>query len=251
MTTQLTSILRVGAITGAALACQTVALGQSAPTLTESVKWETSASLGFTLTSGNSDTLLATADITSTRKWDKNELTAAAGLTYGENSGAKNSDSQHISLQYNRLLTGKWFAYARAEWMRDSIADIDYRVTISPGVGYYFWKDAKKGFLRAELGPGYVFEKKGNVSDDYFTIRVAERFEYKFTDSAKMWQSLEFTPDVGDFDNYQAVAEIGVDVTIAKNTGLRAYLQDVFNNNPAAGRDKNDLKLVTALSYKF
>jgi putative salt-induced outer membrane protein YdiY len=251
MTNQLTSILRVGAITGAALACQTVALGQSAPTLTESVKWETSASLGFTLTSGNSDTLLATADITSTRKWDKNELTAAAGLTYGENSGAKNSDSQHISLQYNRLLTGKWFAYARAEWMRDSIADIDYRVTISPGVGYYFWKDAKKGFLRAELGPGYVFEKKGNVSDDYFTIRVAERFEYKFTDSAKMWQSLEFTPDVGDFDNYQAVAEIGVDVTIAKNTGLRAYLQDVFNNNPAAGRDKNDLKLVTALSYKF
>ena len=54
-----------------------------------------------------------------------------------------------------------------------------------------------------------------------------------------------------DFDNYQATAEIGVDVTIAKNIGIRAYLQDVFNNNPAPGRGKNDLKLVTALSYKF
>jgi putative salt-induced outer membrane protein len=251
MTNQLTSLLRAGAITGAALACQTVALGQSASTLTESVKWETSASLGFTLTSGNSDTLLATADITSTRKWDKNELTAAAGLTYGENSGAKNADSQHISLQYNRLLTGKWFAYGRAEWMRDSISDIDYRITISPGMGYYFWKDEKKGFLRGEVGPGYVFEKKGGISDDFFTVRVAERFEYKFSDTAKMWQSLEFTPDVGDFDHFQAVAEIGVDLTIYKNTGLRAYLQDVYNNNPAAGRDKNDIKLVTALSYKF
>ncbi len=251
MTHQIKSLLRVGAITGAALTAQTVVFGQSAPTLTESVKWETSASLGFTLTSGNSDTLLATADITSSRKWDKNELTAAAGLTYGQNSGVKNSDSQHISLQYNRLLTGKWFAYGRVEWMRDSIADIDYRLTVSPGMGYYFWKDAKKGFLRAEVGPGYVFEKKGGVSDDYLTLRVAERFEYKLSDTAKLWQSLEITPDVRNFSNYQAVGEIGVDLTIVKNLGLRAYIQDVYNNQPAAGRKKNDLKLVTALSYKF
>lgn len=251
MTNPIHTLVRAGALAGVTLACQSTVLAQSAPTLTDTVKWETSAAVGFTLTSGNSDTLQATADVTSTRKWEKNELTVAGSLTYGEDNGTKNSDSQNVSLQYNRLLTGKWFAYGRAEWMRDSISDIDYRITLSPGAGYYFWKDDKKGFFRAEVGPGYVFEKKGGTSDDYVTIRVAERFEYKLSETAKLWQSLEFTPDVGDFDNYQATAEIGIDVTVAKNIGLRAYLQDVFNNNPAPGRDKNDIKLVTALSYKF
>jgi putative salt-induced outer membrane protein YdiY len=180
-----------------------------------------------------------------------NEVALGASLTYGEDDGTKNNDSQNLFAQYNRLLTGKWFAYARAGWMRDAIADIDYRITLSPGVGYYFWKDDAKGFLRAEVGPGYVFERKGNVSDDYFTVRVAERFEYKLSDTAKLWQSLEFTPEVSDLENHQLTAELGIDVTIAKNLGLRAYIQNVYNSEPAAGRDNNDTKLVTALSYKF
>ncbi len=251
MTKPFISTLRFGIVAGAALAAPTLVFGQSAPTITESVKWETSAAVGFTLTSGNSDTMQATADITTSRKWDKNEVSLGASLTYGEDDGNKNNDSQSIFAQYNRLLTGKWFAYGRADWMRDAIADIDYRITLSPGIGYYFWKDDSKGFLRAEVGPGYVFERKGSVSDDFFTVRVAERFEYKISDTAKMWQSLEFTPEVADLENHQLVAELGIDVTIAKNLGLRAYVQNVYNSEPAAGRESNDTKLVTALSYKF
>jgi hypothetical protein len=32
---------------------------------------------------------------------------------------------------------------------------------------------------------------------------------------------------------------------------LRSALQDSYNNIPAAGRLKNDLKLITSLAYKF
>jgi hypothetical protein len=32
---------------------------------------------------------------------------------------------------------------------------------------------------------------------------------------------------------------------------LRVYLDDTYNNVPAPGRKKNDLKLVAAVAYKF
>src|SRR5690606_8502247 len=39
----------------------------------ETAPWETTAAAGFTLTQGNSDTLLVTASILGVKKWDKNE----------------------------------------------------------------------------------------------------------------------------------------------------------------------------------
>jgi putative salt-induced outer membrane protein YdiY len=246
------STLKLSAgITAALVAGTASLLAQSAPTLTESAKWESSAAAGFTLTSGNSETLLATADLTSTRKWEKNEFTAAGNLTYGENSGQKNADSQKISLQYNRLLSEKAYVFGRAEWMRDSVAEIDYRISLSPGGGYYFWKDAKKGFVRGEVGPGYVFEKKGGGSKSYLTFRAAERFEFKISETAKFWQSLEYVPNTENFDDFQAIAEIGVDSKLTKKLSLRVYFQDTYNNVPAKGRKDNDFKAVSALSYTF
>src|SRR5690242_5006192 len=67
--------------------------------------WETSASLGLTLTRGNSKTLLATANILSERKWDHNELRLGADAAYGEDHDVKNTESLHGFGQYNRLIT--------------------------------------------------------------------------------------------------------------------------------------------------
>jgi putative salt-induced outer membrane protein YdiY len=58
---------------------------------------------------------------------------------------------------------------------------------------------------------------------------------------------------VDKFNNYVINAEIGIeaDLTKKKDLTLRAFLQDTYNNEPAAGREKNDARLVTAIAYKF
>jgi putative salt-induced outer membrane protein len=223
---------------------------QSAPTTTSGPKWESSAGLGFTLSTGNSDTLLGTADFNGTKKWDAYEWIVGANLTYGENDGKKNADSQRLLTQLNWLVSARSFAYGRVEVSRDTVADLDYRVPISVGLGHYFIKE-KDTFLSAEVGPGFVIEKKGGKSDSYMTLRAAERFEHKFNENVKLWQSLEYTPQVDDFDNFQVIAEIGIDAKLSKSLSLRTYVQDTYVNKPAAGRKDNDAKLVTALAYKF
>jgi putative salt-induced outer membrane protein YdiY len=213
-------------------------------------RWETSAALGLTLTKGNSDTLMFTADALTSRKYTHDELSFGVGLSYGEQSDIKNNETAKAFGQWNHLFTDRFYGYVRADALHDAIADIDYRITLSPGVGYYFIKNEKM-LLSAEGGPGAVIEKQGGEEKIYFVGRVAEKFEYKFSDKAKVWQMAEFLPQLDDFDNYIINAEVGVEASITARTALRAVLQDTYDNEPAPGRKKNDLKLVTSVVVKF
>jgi putative salt-induced outer membrane protein YdiY len=213
-------------------------------------KWETSAAAGLTLTKGNSDTLTFSANILSSKKWDHNEVNLGADATYGENDGDKNTETLHGFGQYNRLFGERTFGYGRLDALHDAIADVEYRLTFSPGAGYYFVKNPNT-FFRGEFGPSFVYEKQGRDTSGYFTLRLAERFEHKFNPKTKMWQSAELLPQVDNFDNFLLNAEIGVETALTERLSLRTYLQDAYDNVPAPDRKKNDLKLVAALAYKF
>jgi putative salt-induced outer membrane protein YdiY len=212
--------------------------------------WETSAAAGLTLTKGNSDTLLATVSLTTQKKGTANEWAFGVSGAYGENDGNKNNETLQGFGQYNRLFNERWFGYLRADALHDDIANLDYRVSLSPGIGYYVIK-SDRTTLALELGPGYVFEKQGGERNDYLTLRVAERFEHKLNDRVRIWQSAEFLPEVERFSNYIINAELGIESALTKKLSLRSYLQNTYDNEPAPGSKKNDLKLVTGLAYKF
>jgi putative salt-induced outer membrane protein len=233
------------------LLATSMALGQAQdPALQKEPQWEKSAALGLTLTRGNSKTLLFTGNIQATKKAGEHEFNLGADATYGENEDTKNAENFRGYGQYNRLFSERFFGYLRLEAFHDDIADIDYRITLGPGVGYYFIKEKDMTF-RAELGPSYVHEKQGGEVEDYLTLRVAERFDWKINERAKVWQSLEFLPQVDDWENFIVNAEIGLETGITTQLSLRTYLQNTYDNEPAECRQKNDLKFVTAIAYKF
>ena len=218
--------------------------------------WQTSASAGVTLTRGNTKTFLGTLGLLSNGKWDRNEANLGADFTYGEaedktiGKNIKNAEQEHAFGQYNHLFSERLFGYARIEGLHDDIADVNYRVTVSPGGGYYFIKNPNMS-LRGELGPGFIFQKQSDHVHNYATLRVADRFEFKFKDHAHLWQMLEYLPEVERFKNYIVNAEIGVESQLTKKMSLRTFLNDCYHNVPAFNREKNDAKLVAALAYKF
>ncbi len=216
----------------------------------ESDPWETTAAAGFTLTQGNSDTLLVTASILGVKEWDKNEVRLGANGTYGETENVRNNEMVQAFGQYNRLLNERVYGFVRLDAMRDAIADVDYRFIVSAGAGYYFIKTDRTS-LSVEVGPGFVHERQGDESNSYITLRVAERFEHKLSDTAKVWQSLEIIPEVGDWNNFIATAEIGIEAGLTEKLSLRSFLVNTYDNEPAPDRKENDLKLVTALAYTF
>src|SRR3954462_14233059 len=214
-------------------------------------KWETSAALGLTLTRGNSDTILFTGNILGTKRSKVDEWTLAVDGSYGKDHDVKNNESLHGFAQWNHLFSEKFYGFLRIDGLHDAVADLKYRVTLSPGLGYYIIKDEARR-LSVEGSPAFIYEKQGpRKARGYMALRLAERFEQKLSDKTKIWQSLEFLPQVDRFKNYILNAEIGIDTAITKKLSLRSFIQDSYDNEPAPGREKNDLKLVTAIAYKF
>jgi putative salt-induced outer membrane protein YdiY len=225
----------------------------AAPELTEEQKktdWATSASLGLTLTRGNSETLLFTGNVLSEKKWEQNEVRLGINATYGEDRDEKNAESLQGFGQFNRLFTDRFYGYLRAEALHDAIADVEYRITLSPGVGYYFIKN-ERTTLSGEVGPGFIMEKQGGDTREYLSLRLAERLEHKINDRVRVWQSLEFLPQVDDWENFIINGEVGIDTKITEKLSLRVFAVDTYDNEPAPGRKENDLKLVTAVGYTF
>jgi len=213
--------------------------------------WESTVGAGLTLTRGNSSTLLVTGNIGTHKKTPDNEFTLGADGAYGEDSSVKNVDTIHAFGQYNHLFTDKFYGYVRVEGLHDGIADLQYRLTVGPGVGYYFLKETNTTFA-GEFGTAFVTQKLGDEIDNYQTLRLAENFEHKFKRyGARFWESVEILPQVNKFDNYLMNAEVGIESALSQTISLKTYLVDNFNNEPAAGRQKNDVKLISGISYKF
>jgi putative salt-induced outer membrane protein YdiY len=237
-------------LTAATAFGQDASVTNAAPT---SPPWDISASAGLTLTRGNSKTLLGTANLLGSKKWDegKNELDLGVEGVYGENNSVRNAESVQGFGQYNRLFTDRFFGYLRLEGLHDAIADVDYRLMVSPGVGYYLIKETNTT-LRAEFGPGYIYERDADDSThSYMILRLAERFDQKLNDHVKIWEGVEILPQVDKFSNYILNAELGVESGMTKHLALQTYVQDTYHSEPAAGRVKNDVKLVAGVKYKF
>lgn len=240
-------------IAGVALAGASTAMAQiTAPSVTTPPppKWESSATLGLSLTKGNSDTTLFTGKILTQRKAPSDEWYFGVDGSYGKDHSVKNNEMLHGFGQYNHLFSDRFYAYGKVDGFHDGIADIKYRFMFSPGAGYYFIKE-KATTLSGEVGPAFIKEKVGGTSRSYMTLRVAERFEHKFSDRARMWQSAEFLPQVDDFNHYLLNAEIGAAATLVGNLELTVYLQDNYNSRPALGKKENDIRLVSGVTYKF
>ena len=222
-------------------------------------QWDGTLAAGLTLTRGNSDTLLTTLTFKAVRKSTNSEVLLGAAGSYGEATTDRGEGDEETRTtaanasayaQFNYLFTERIYGGGRVDFVHDAIADLKYRVTVSPLAGYYAVKNPKTK-LAFELGPSGVFERQGNVDNQYAALRFGDRFEHKFTPKAKLWQAFDVVPQIDRFSNYLLIAELGIEAGITEKVLLRGVLQDTYDNEPAIGRKHNDVKLITSIVYKF
>jgi putative salt-induced outer membrane protein YdiY len=221
-------------------------------------KWDTTAAAAFTLTRGNTESFLATLSLETKRKWAHDELAFGISGGYGENTDTKtkviSKTAQFVQGygQYNRLFTERLYGGLRLDGQYDGIAGVDYRFKVSPMMGYYLVKTPKTT-LAVEAGPSLIYEHLAGVpAHGYWAARFGERFEHKLTPSTKIWQSLDYYPQVDRWtEKYLLVGELGIDTAINKHWSLRVVFQDIYDSEPSPGRKNNDMRLMAGTAYKF
>ena len=220
----------------------------------EDASWEGSASLGLSLTSGNSETFGVNGAVTAERTAEKSKLLLGAQGNYGrteiEEEDITTTEDAKAYGQFNRTITDRFYWLVASSIEYDKMAAIDYRWTVAPGLGAYLIKTDNTS-LGVDVGPAYIRQKLADEEKDSANLRVGDRFDHNLTETAKIWQSAEYLADFEDFEAYLLNAEVGVEAALMGDLSLRVVLQDKYNSTPPEGLKKNDIALITALVYKF
>lgn len=213
--------------------------------------WKADIALGAGLTRGNNDSHRVHAEFSAERKTDLDELDLSIEAELGENEGETTSEYIEGSAEYRREISDRVYWYALGQGRRDALADIDYRATLGPGVGYRFLETDTLSLL-FEGGPVYVAEKLSHESLEHsLRARLFEEFIWQITSYAKFFQTAEFLANTQDFEDWIFEAEAGVETSITETLSLRLSAKNIHDNLPAEGRDKNDLSLNSAIVYRF
>ena len=229
--------------------CRAEAAAKPAPAPAKDT-WLTTGSLGFSLTRGNSETLLLTAGIDTVKYTDNDEVRFGVGGSYGEVGSSTNVENLRANAQYNHVIGGPLYLGAGLDYLMDDIADLDYRITPAMLLGAYLVKtDATK--LALEAGPAWTFQKQGGIEDNFFSVVARERFETVLSSGSKIFQSVSALFNTEDSSDYVITAEAGIDMKIAGAWNLRIAAQDIYDAIPASGAEQNEFRLISGISINF
>ena len=214
--------------------------------------WDKGLNVGLNLTDGNSDTLGLNAGILAERGAPEDDSRCALGFVYnyGETEDVRTVDNQQVFAKHREVLTGNTYGYASISWLRDDIAAIDYRVIVGAGLGQYLVRNETTA-LGVEFGLAWIAEDVADVDVDVFALRFAQNLEHRFSDTARIVESVEYLPEANDFDNYLLNAEIAAEADMNEKILLRLAVQNRYDSTPAPGLEHNDVAVVAGLGYKL
>jgi putative salt-induced outer membrane protein YdiY len=218
---------------------------------TPPVTWENEVALGGSLTRGNTDSYTLQAKITSTRETALDKLRFRLTADLQEIDTRRATERVKGEAKYDRNITEKFYWYTRGSGEHDQILGIDYRAQVGPGLGYYLFK-TETVKLSLETGPGYQAEKlKAASLSNTIQGRGAENFEWKITNNLKFFQSAEFLSDLLEVNDFTVALDAGFESSLTKQLSLRLTAEDRYNAEPAQGKKKNDIGLITSVAWKF
>ena len=217
---------------------------------TEKGAWKRAIEAGVSTASGNSDVLRYDGSASAAKETETNYTYLEVAGRYGESDNETDAANATGEAKYQHKLTERTYAALDGYAKHDQIADLAYRLRGSVSLGRRFlWTE--RAVLSAELGPGYVAEKKGDEKEGFAAGRVGQYLEILIADNLQIWQSAEFVQNLEDGAVYFVNAEVGLETVLLANLNLRFSVEDAYDSQPAEGKESNDVTTKTTLVWKF
>ncbi len=160
-------------------------------------------------------------------------------------------DTIRADVRYNWLLpASRWFLGANTGYLRDSIAEVDYRLTPGLVAGCYFVKRDDLT-LSLEAGPGYTLEEVGGKDDNFASLQAAERLVWTISPRCTLNQSTVFNGEAADPENFTVTSSAALDTHITGNIAFRVAAVYHYDNRPAFNRQHHDTSLTSGIAVKF
>ena len=221
-------------------------------------KWTGDLSLGITSMHGNTTTNSVTGSANLSKRTEKDRITVnadyAKSTQKNKDTGEKETieDWWRTKAKYDYFFSKKMYGYTELRYEKDSIANLDRRVVVSLGGGYQ-WTETEITKFSTEAGLASLYEKFDNQteSNSDITVQLGYNFERKLRDNITFRNNLSYYPAIKKISDYYLTTTAEVRADLAKN--FFANFKTIFNfdNTPAIGSHKTDVKYFFGLGYSF
>ncbi|WP_395376264.1 YdiY family protein [Marinicella sp. W31] len=211
--------------------------------------WSGSGQLGFTMTSGNSDTETLNAGLNIKRETEK-------WLSEGSLQLLRATDDDETTAERYTLSTKtgyKWddndYVYYSTRYDNDNFSGFDYTMTTGIGWGHKFYDEEKKKLI-TEIGVGYKTEALDIDRSENNGAALLGKLDYmrQITDTVKFEDVLivEATDDNTFIQN-----DAGFSFKVTDATAVKLAYQIRHNTDVPMGVDKTDSLFSANFVYDF
>ncbi|MDP8229868.1 MAG: DUF481 domain-containing protein [Candidatus Gorgyraea atricola] len=217
--------------------------------------WKRNVSVGYNKSSGNTDSSELNASLfVSRNRVHVDEITLKGDIYYSSSDKKMDAQKWNGSGRYAFSFgqKKKWYHFYKLEADHDRFANIDYRLLPNTGLGYWF-HDTDSMKLMMEAAGGYEHtEYRDATEETKETVFISRGFlEKTLFENAKISQDVFFYPVIDDFSDYRLHSETVFTNPVSDKLALNVSVIDDYDSKPAGDTKKNDLRVLTSLTYSF
>jgi len=216
-----------------------------------------SINLGFSNTTGNTDTLNLNGKYTmsfTTVGYDNEALKVGfdASAFVSKNNDVKDNEEYIANLGLEQYITDGWLGYASINWLRNEFRNFDNKFAVGAGIGKELFNNGQHS-LKAKLGVAYNIEQYSNNQADHKYTSLNEYLEYnnKLNDVSNLYIKVGASENFDDFGDYEVLAVAGLNFAVSENLSVTIEEEVRYDKIPPVGFDTTDTKSIVRVGYNF
>ncbi len=211
--------------------------------------WKGEGELGFTSTSGNTDSENLNARLGVAREEGKWKHAADLRAIKNTTEDETTADSLVFREKSEYKLGEKSYAFGQLRYEDDEFSGYDYQTSISFGLGSRYIEN-EQHLLDASIGLGYrsIKDSATGESEEDAIITGEVIYAYKISETATFTQT--FFVESGD-ENTHSESDTGLKTQIAGNLASKIGYLVKHNSDVPPGIDKTDEIISVSLVYSF
>lgn len=215
-------------------------------------RWTKRFELGGRFVDGNSEERFLNTEARFETRCDHYTTRLDMGGKWGETPAAKTANNWYANGTADFGEVNDWIIFATSQNQYDELQGLDYRGTLSAGIGYRFADDdCCRAIVR--IGPGVTYEKFMGSDEDRVTADIFGEAEYH----KQLWERLKFEgkstlkPSIDDLDVFRLINDWAWLTTLDEDSEwqFKVSLRVEYNSEPAEDREKTDYTTLVGLVY--
>lgn len=214
--------------------------------------WTKRLELGGTFLAGNTDRDYVTTGLYLEKSDNDNLFEFEIGGRWGQSNGVRDANRWYGNATMDVARTTNWIVFVSNRNTYDEFENLDWRGTLSTGLGYRFINEGDKRLI-LRIGPGGTHEiyTDPNLSRTTFDMFVEVEFHWPLSDHAKLEHKQTWTPSLDTAQILRVTTESGLLFKLDNKDrwNLKLGLLQTYNSFPSAGRKKSDYTGSVSLVY--